>query len=238
MKSQLGIKRKGRNRLRSLPEKFRVLIGDENSLCRRALHMLLREDGRFEILAEVGNADLAQRLILDQKPDIAVLDSSLPGLSGAELADFLKLQCSQTKLVMLGSQKDEKLFNRAISLGIRGYVLKQNAADEILGCLGAVAQGESFVSPALTDLLLQRRSRSETLERLKPGLKRLTIAERRILKLIGQGKTSLEIATECGISPRTVDSHRSHICEKLGLCGTNRLLRFALEHREEFGWLD
>jgi DNA-binding CsgD family transcriptional regulator len=85
---------------------------------------------------------------------------------------------------------------------------------------------------------LKRRSKIESLSRRKPGLSYLTAAERRILKRIAQGKTSREIAAECSISPRTVDSHRAHICEKLGLTGSNRLLQFALEHRDALGHLE
>ena len=217
--------------------KFSVVVGDENALCRRGVRDLLREDDRFDVVAESDDGHAMLRLILEHKPDIAVLDATLPGLTVLEAPALLKARGSQTDLVILTQQKDERIFNQAISLGIRGYVLKKHAANELLACIAAVAQGEAYVSPFLTDLLLRRRSRVESLSRRQPGLTQLTPAEKRILKRIAEGKTSREIAAECGISPRTVDSHRANICEKLGLTGSNRLLQFAFEHRDALSQL-
>jgi DNA-binding NarL/FixJ family response regulator len=218
--------------------KFRVVIADENQLCRKGLRDLLGEDGRFDVVAEVDDGETGLQVILEQKPDVAVLDAVLPGMNGLEVAAVLKTRDQAINLVILASQKDEQFFNQAVNLGIRGYVLKKNALNEILDCITAVARGESYISSSLTDFLLRRRNTTESLRRRKPGLRHLTAAERRILKRIAQGKTSRQIAAECGISPRTVDSHRAHICEKLGLTGSNRLLQFAFEHRDALGHLE
>lgn len=213
-------------------KKFSVVVGDENALCRRGVRDLLAEDGGFEVVAESNDGQAMLRSILEYKPDIAVLDASLPGMTAFEAPALLKARGSQTDLVIITQQKDEKVFNQAISLGIRGYVLKKHAADELVACITAVAHGEAYVSPFLSDLLLRRRSRAELLRRGQPGLAQLTPTEKRILQRISHGKTSREIAAECGISPRTVDSHRTNICEKLNLSGSNRLLQFAFEHRD------
>lgn len=218
--------------------KFRVVIVDENPLCRRGLRELLQEDERFEVVAEADHGESGLKAILEQKPHVAVLDSNLPGLGGLEVAALLKVKDGAIHPVILAQQKDEKHFNRAINLGIKGYVLRKNAAKEIVDCIAEVACGEAYISSMLTDFLLRRGRRAESLERRKPGLSRLTDAERRVLNRIAQGKTSKEIAAEWNISPRTVDSHRSHICEKLTLSGKNRLLQFALEHRDAFRHLD
>ncbi|HXT11311.1 MAG TPA: response regulator transcription factor [Candidatus Angelobacter sp.] len=219
-------------------ERYRAVLADENPLCRKGLHVLLLEDGRFNIVAETDNGETALKLILDQKPDVAILDAALPGLSGLEIAALLKTKNRAANLVLLASLKDERLFNQAINLGVKGFVLKRNTGSEILDCVRTVARGESYISSLLTDFLLRRRSSIESLGKRKPGLGNLTRAERRILKRIAQGKTSREIAAESGVSPRTVDSHRAHICEKLGLSGSNRLLQFALEHRDALSHLD
>jgi DNA-binding NarL/FixJ family response regulator len=222
-----------------LKRKVRVVIADESTMCRRGLGELLREDGRFEILAELAHGEAAFKVVRDQKPDVAVLDAALPGINGLEFAALLeaKEKDCETKLVIFAMQKDEKLFNRAISLGIRGYVLKRQTENEILSCIAAVASGEAYVSPLLTDFLLRRRGRTDSLGKRQPGLRELTAAERRILKRIALGKTSREIAMEGSISPRTVESHRAHIREKLGLRGSNQLLQFALEHRDALSHL-
>lgn len=218
--------------------KFRVVIVDENPLCRRGLRELLLEDERFEIVAEADHGEGGLKAILELKPDVAILDSNLPGLGGLEVAALLKVKDGAIRPVILAQEKDEKHFNRAINLGIKGYVLRKNAGKEIVDCIAEVARDEAYISSMLTDFLLRRGRRTESLERRKPGLSRLTDAERRVLNRIAQGKTSKEIAAEWNISPRTVDSHRSHICEKLNLSGKNRLLQFALEHRDAFRHLD
>lgn len=219
-------------------EQFSVFIADESPLCRMGLRVFLGEDKRFNIVGEADQGELAFKSILTHQPDVAVIEANLPGLSGFELAGLLKAQNCRTNLVIFAAEKDERLFNQAISVGIRGYLLKRNPAAEILNCLAAVACGEAYVSPLLSDFLLRRRTRTDALGRRQPGLARLTVTERRILQRIATGMTSREIAAQCGISPRTVDSHRAHICEKLGLSGSNRLLQFAFEHRDALSQLD
>jgi DNA-binding NarL/FixJ family response regulator len=217
--------------------RFRVVVVDQNPLCRRGLRELLCENGRFNLLGEAPDGDSGLKLVLEQRPHVVVLDSSLPDADALELAATLKAKHKAINLVVLAQGKDEKHFNRAISLGVTGYILKKNAAGEILDCIATVARGEPYVCTALTDFLLRRGSRTESLGQQTPGLGLLTNAERRILGRVAQGKTSREIAAEFSISPRTVDSHRSHICEKLDLSGKNRLVHFALEHRDAFGVL-
>jgi len=171
-------------------------------------------------------------LVLEAKPDVAVIDLNLPKLGGLEVARALQARKARVGLVVLTMLKDEQAFNQAMNLGIQGYVLKENAAGEILNCIASVAMGEPYVSPSLTAYLLRRRSRADALAARTPCLEDLTTAERRILKAIAQKKTTREIASELFISPRTVESHRANICAKLSLKGPNVLLQFALEHRD------
>jgi DNA-binding NarL/FixJ family response regulator len=124
-----------------------------------------------------------------------------------------------------------------MNLGIKGYLLKENAARDILECMASVASGQPYVSALLTSFLLRRRSRSERLRERRPSLDDLTRAERRILKAIAQTKTTKDIAAELFISPRTVESHRANICNKLELKGPNSLFQFAFEHRDALSHL-
>jgi len=214
------------------------MIVDDHPLFRQGLRQAIEGDARFEVIGEAGNAQAALDGIQQQKPDVAVLDVNLPGMNGLDVAATLQAKKSRSRLVVLTMLKDEQAFNKALNLDIKGYVLKENAADEILNCIAAVAAGEAYVSPSLTDFLLRRRGRAGTLATRKPGLEDLTVAERRILKRIAQGKTTKEIAAELFISPRTVESHRANICDKLELTGSNRLLQFALENRDALNHLD
>ena len=213
------------------------MIVDDHPLFRQGLRQAIDGDSRFEVIGEAEDGQTALDRISQLRPEVAVLDVSLPGLNGLEVAAALRAKKSKVNLVILTMLKDEQAFNRALNLGIHGYVLKENAADEILNCIAAVSRNEAYVSPSLTDFLLRRRSRAESLASHKPGLEDLTVAEKRILKRVALGKTNKEIAGELFISPRTVETHRANICEKLELTGANRLLQFALENRDALNQL-
>jgi DNA-binding NarL/FixJ family response regulator len=127
--------------------------------------------------------------------------------------------------------EDEDLFNEAMDIGVDGYVLKENAVADLINAIRSVAEGNTFVSPSLTGLLLRRRTQSAELKLEKPGVEFLTPTERRILKLITQDQTTKEIAASLGISTRTVDTHRGNVSKKLHLSGSHSLLKFAFANK-------
>jgi two-component system, NarL family, response regulator DegU len=214
-----------------MPGRIKVLIVDDHPLFRQGLRQVVEGDPRFEFIGEAGDGTAALQLIQEKKPDVAVLDVNLPGLSGLEIARKLQGKRLPTRVIILTMYKEEETFNRAMELGVKGFVLKENAVQDILNSLVTVAKGEHYLSPSISGYLVRRRGRSEALAAKKPGLDDLTKAEQRILKLIAEKKTSREIATELFISPRTVDAHRANICSKLDLRGSHSLLQFALENR-------
>ncbi len=185
----------------------------------------------LRLAEETGDGATALRLILEQKPEVAVLDVNIPGHTGLEIAQALQAKKSPTRVIILTMHKEEALINRALDFGVKGFVLKENAAENILDAIKAVAAGEHYLSPEVSGHLVRRHSRAEKLAAQKPGLDDLTKAERRILKLIAQKKTSREIAAELYISTRTVEAHRANISAKLELRGSHSLLQFALENR-------
>jgi len=208
-----------------------VVIVDDHPLFRQGLRQAVEADPRFRFIGEAGDGPAGLKLILEVKPDIAVLDVNLPGMSGLEVARKLQLKRHRTRLIVLTMYNEEETCNLALDLGVKGYVLKENAVQDILTSLSAVAAGQHYLSPSISGYLVNRRSRAETLAARKPGLDDLTRAERRVLKAIAEQKTSREIAAELFISPRTVEAHRANICAKLELRGSHSLLRFALENR-------
>ncbi len=211
--------------------KIKVMIVDDHPLFRQGLRQVVVADRRFELVAEAGDGLAALELILEKKPDVAALDVNLPGLSGLEIARKLQGKKLSTRIIILTMYKEEETFNRALDLGVHGFVLKENAVEDILNGIAAVAQGEHYLSPSISGYLVRRRSRADALAARKPGLEDLTKAERRILKLIAEKKTSREFGAELFISPRTVEAHRANICTKLELRGSHSLLQFALENR-------
>ncbi len=204
---------------------------DDHPLFRQGLRQVVEADSRFDLVAEAGDGETALRSIQDKTPDVAVLDVDLPRLSGLEVARTILSKGLPTRVIILTMYKEEEIFNRALDFGAMGFVLKENAVEDILNSIVAVAAGEHYLSSTISGYLLRRRGRAEELAMNKPGLNDLTKAERRILKLIAEKKTSREIATELFISQRTVDAHRAHISAKLDLHGNHSLLQFALENR-------
>jgi DNA-binding NarL/FixJ family response regulator len=214
-----------------MAQRTTVLIVDDHPLFRSGLRQVIASDPRFELIGETGDGEAALQLIQEKKPAVAVLDVNLPGLSGLEIARKLQTKRLPTRVIMLTMHKDEETCNRALDIGARGFVLKENAVEEILKAIAAVAGGEHYLSSTISGYLVRRRNRAEALAAKKPGLDDLTKAERRILKLIAEKKTSREIGAELFISPRTVEAHRANICAKLELTGSHSLLQFALENR-------
>ena len=210
---------------------IKVLIVDDHPLFRRGLRLVIEADSRFVLAGEVGDGEAAWKSLQETKPDVVVLDVNLPGLTGLEIARKVREKKLRTRVIILTMLKEEDLINRALDLGVNGFVLKENAVEDILDAIATVAADGHYLSPAVSGCLVRRRNRAEALAANKPGLDDLTKAERRILKLIAEKKTSREIAAELFISQRTVEAHRANISSKLDLHGSHSLLQFALENR-------
>ena len=215
-----------------MTNEVRILIADDHPIFRNGLAQLLRTVPNFAVVAEVGDGDAALRCFQQRTFDVAVLDIDMPEKDGLEVARAVAAKGMSVRIIVLTMHKNESLFNAALSSGVAGYVLKDSATADIINAVKAVMRGEEFISPALTSYLFNRSRRASALERHTPALNDLTEAERRVLKLIGQYKTSTEIADELFISKRTVDRHRENIAEKLGLRGSHSVLKFALEHKD------
>jgi len=208
-----------------------TVIIEDHPVFRQGLRQVIERDGVFNVVGEADDGESALELMQKVATDIAIIDISLPRLSGLDLARRLQERRNPTKVVILTMHKEEDFFNAAVNLGVRGYLLKDNAVSDILGCLRAVAAGDYYFSPAISSYLLRRRNRGARLATSQPGLDSLTTAERRILSLVAANKTSRQIGAELFISHRTVEAHRGSICSKLNLNGSHCLLQFAIENR-------
>src|SRR4051812_9191540 len=186
---------------------IKVLIADDHPIFRKGLCEVIAEDAALELVKEAGNGEEALRLIESLQPHIAILDVKMPKLSGLQVSRALWERHSPVKVILLTMHEDEDLFNEAMNLGVSAYVLKENAVSDLLQAVHAVANGKTFLSPSLSNLLLRRASESALLRKAKPGLDLLTGTERKIVKLIAEDKTTKEIADVLGISARTVDTH-------------------------------
>jgi two-component system, NarL family, response regulator DegU len=208
-----------------------VLIADDHPIFRKGLCEVLTEDPTIKLVAEVSDGAAALQKIRELKPQAAVLDLDMPHMNGLQVAKKTIELRLPVAVVMLTMHKEEMLFNEAMNAGVLGFILKENAASDLLGCIRAVVSGEPFISPSLSAFLLNRKMDAQKLREEKPELEKLTAAERRILKLIAEDLTSKEIAERLGISAHTVENHRAKICERLNLRGSHSLLKFAYDNK-------
>jgi len=215
-----------------------IVVADDHPLFRQGLRQVIEADQRLTLLGESDNGEDALALIERLSPELAVLDLHMPRISGWEIAATVRDRGLRTRLVILTMLNEESAFNRAMTLGVQGYLLKESAVAEISNCLITVAAGIPYISPMLADFLFKRRQVAQDLIENAPSLEDLTMAERRILKRIADKRSTKEIAIELGISPRTVDTHRANIGSKLGLRGNNSLLQFAIENRDSLVQLE
>jgi DNA-binding NarL/FixJ family response regulator len=216
-----------------MSNEIRILIADDHPIFRRGLRMIIESDPSLKVVAEANDGTEALSGIEQLQPVVAVLDMDMPPPDGLAVARRIREQGWPVAAVFLTMHKDVATFNAALDAGIRGYIVKDSAANEIVGCIKSVAAGHSFFSPALSGHLLTRRERADEFARQTPSIDDLTASERRVLRLIAEAKSNKEIAETLFISIRTVEHHRANICSKLGLTGKNALLTFALTHKTE-----
>ncbi|MBP8976160.1 MAG: response regulator transcription factor [Bacteroidetes bacterium] len=216
-----------------MEKKIKVVIADDHPIFRRGLRQAIESDRSLLIVGEAGNGLEALQCIETSKPDVAVLDIEMPVFSGLEVASKVQKQRLPVEVVFLTMYKDEDMFNEALDIGVKGYVLKENTVEDIVNCIKEVAKGKYFLSPTISSYLVTRNDRVKNLIKKKPELDDLTPTERKILKMIAENKTSKEIASFMNISHRTVENHRLNICNKLDIHGSHALLKFALEHKSE-----
>lgn len=210
-----------------------IIIADDHPIVRQGLRQTIETEKSFSVVAEAANGQEAIEAITKFQPNIAILDVDMPEIDGFAVAREIKENSLPTEIIFLTIHNDEVMFNEAIDLGAKGYVLKQSALEEIIDCIKIVAKNQFCVSPSLTTFLINRQRRSIDLSADKPSIKNLTRSEKRILQMIADDKSTKEIADELFISPTTVEKHRANICRKLDLKGGYALLKFALTHKSE-----
>ena len=209
-----------------------IVIADDHPLFRVGLRETIESERGFKVMGEASDGEQALEMISEMHPAIAILDVSMPKLDGLALARKLVAQAPSVGVILVTMYREQKLFTQALEAGVKGYVLKDSAAADIISCIKAVAAGQNYASPELTTYLVKRVRQAESAGSARSGLEGLTTTELRILSLLAEYKTSKEIAQELFISPRTVDTHRNNICQKLNIHGSHALVKFALQHKD------
>ncbi len=207
-------------------ETIRILLADDHALVRAGFRALLQKIPAFEVVAEAGDGLEALRLVETQKPDIVLLDITMPGLTGLEVATRISKAAPNIKVIMLSMHASEEYVLQALRAGATGYLLKDAGTEELETAIRAVAGGETYLSP-----LVSKHVVSGYLQRVRTPnspLEQLTPRQREVLQLIAEGMTNKEIARRLNISGKTVESHRTQLMERLDIHDIAGLVRFAI----------
>jgi DNA-binding NarL/FixJ family response regulator len=211
-----------------MTDRTRILIADDEASARQRVRRALEKSSRFEVVAEAADGATAWDALVRLRPDIAIIDIGMPVMDGMALARRARRAGLAVDIVFLTVCAEQAMFDAALALGMKGYLLKHYTGDEILSCLEAVSAGELCASPpVVTHIVEKMQGRAD---RAPDVATELTMQERAILRRIRQQKSSKEIAGQLGVSVRTIETHRANICKKLGIKGNYGLSRYALDH--------
>lgn len=209
-----------------MSERITILIADDHPLLRKGLRAVIEEDGDLQIVGEAGDGDEALRAIGALAPQVIVLDLDMPRRDGFSVVREMRARSLPGTVIVLTMHGEADLLNEALALDVRGYVIKDSAATDIVSGIKAVHHGRHFISATLSPHLIAHGAAPAAATRA--GLGALTPTERRVIRLVAEGKSSKAIADECGVHYRTVENHRVNICAKLDLHGSHALLKFAI----------
>jgi two-component system, NarL family, response regulator NreC len=206
-------------------KRVRILLADDHAVVRHGFKMILEEQADLEIVGEAGNGREAVTLAEQLKPDVVVMDVAMPELNGIEATRRLAVSLPHTRVLALSMHKDNVYVREILRAGARGYLLKDSPPGDLVAAVRAMASGEGYISPAVSNAVLDDYRRHVT-----NPIDLLTSREREVLQMLAEGKTNKEIAVVLNLSVYTVDAHRGRIMEKLNLHSINELVRFAVRN--------
>jgi len=209
-------------------KKIRILLADDHQLMRSGLRLLIEQQPDLTIVGEAGDGREAVALANSLRPDVAVMDISMPNLNGIEAAHQITQGHAEIAVIVLSMHPDESYVLRALKAGAKGYLLKDSAESDLIAAVRAVAWGKSFFSPAVSKVLLDDYIRKLKRSGAEDAYDLLTPREREILQLVAEGKSNKEVANLLNLSVYTVETHRSNIMQKLNLKGVPELTLYAV----------
>jgi DNA-binding NarL/FixJ family response regulator len=206
-----------------------ILLADDHQVLREALRLLLETQPDFHVIAETGDGLEAAALAEKHKPDVLIVDMMMPGLTGLEVARRTKRLSPATKVIVLSMYDAENYVVESLAAGAAGYVLKQSSSQELVSAIRQVLAGGLYLSPSLNERALQSYAQRAREAHVEDPFDLLTDREREVLQLAAEGLNNPQIAERLSISARTVEMHRSHLMQKLGLKTQTDLVKYAVK---------
>lgn len=210
---------------------IRIVVADDHQIVRNGLRSMFLSSPEFELVGEASSGEEAIALTREMKPDVSILDISMPGLSGIEAARRIKQENPNARILMLTIHDDQEYVYQIVRADANGYILKNAGCAELFAAVKAVASGNRFFSPSISELMIdQFFSLARQHATVLPASGNiLTPRESEILRFIAEGLTSQQIAKKLFLSPRTIDTHRTNLIRKLNIHDTAGLVRYAIE---------
>jgi two-component system, NarL family, response regulator NreC len=201
---------------------IRVVLADDHVLVRQGLKSLLERE-KLQVVAEASDGQEAIRCSESLHPDITVLDISMPTLNGIDAVREMSRSCPKTKTILLTQHEEDQYIREALEAGVRGYVLKSQAANDLVQAIHQVSRGQFYLSPGVSRAVVEAY-RTKSAMPSDP----LTVRERQVLQLIAEGRSTKDVASLLGISVKTAESHRTRLMQKLDIHETASLVRYAV----------
>jgi len=207
---------------------IKILLADDHSVMRTGLRLVLERQEDFHVVGEASDGRQAVALAQQYKPDVIVMDVTMPNLNGIEAARQIGSALPQTSIVMLSMHSDEAYVLRALKAGARGYLLKESAESDLIAAVRTVHAGKAFFSPAVSRMLVEDYVRELKDREIEDSYELLTTREREILQLVAEGKSNKDVANLLNLSLYTVETHRGNLMEKLNLHTVPELILYAV----------
>ena len=213
-------------------KKLRILIADDHGLVRHGARAILQTRRSWRVVGEAVNGREAVEMAIELKPDVAIVDISMPELDGIEVVRQLRKAVPDTKLLILTMHESDQMVRHALDAGVHGYLLKSDLTDSLTGAVEAIVGGKRFLAPKVSEIVLEGflNTRGQNDQAEGPGT-RATPREIQIIRLLAEGKSNKQIASALGITVRTVDTHRAKIMLRLGLHSLAELIHYAIRHQ-------
>jgi DNA-binding NarL/FixJ family response regulator len=210
---------------------LRIVLADDHSIVRKGLRSVLEAEPGMQVVGEAATGLEAVSVCQREQPHAAIVDIAMPVLNGIDAIPQIRRVSPATAIVILSMHSDETYVLRALGAGARGYLLKDNAEDDVRQALQAVVQGRSFLSPAIQKTLLEDYVRFLRQRGLEDSYELLTDRERQVLQLLAEGRANKEVASLLGLALSTVETHRTNLMQKLNLHSTAEIVLYAVRKK-------